>query len=70
MPSAKKHAEPEKHRLSAKEITDLRVSHGIAYEKEHDVEHYIDEATHPQYEITGFVKEEQDAHHRMLHEYF
>ena len=60
----------EKQRLSAEEIADLRVKHGIAYEKEHDVEHYIEAATHPEYEITGYVKEERDEHHRMLHRYF
>ena len=43
----------EKQRLSAEEIAALRVQHGISYEKEHDVEHYIEKATHPQYEITG-----------------
>ena len=39
--------------MSAEEIAALRVQHGISYEKEHDVEHYIEKATHPQYEITG-----------------
>lgn len=67
--SHEQHKKREVQKLSPKEIEDLRVKHGIAYEKEHDVDHYIDAETHPQYEITGYVKEDQDAYHHMMHRY-
>ncbi len=51
----------KRQKLTAKEIADLRVKHGLQYEKEHSVEHYIEEVTHPEYKITGWIGgEDQD----------
>ena len=46
---------PEKH-LTPEELAALRVKHDLASEKSHDVDHWIDKVTHPQYEITGWIE--------------
>lgn len=56
MPAAA--VKPQQHKMTAKEIADLRVQHGIQYEREHNVDHYITEVTHPSYEITGWAHDE------------
>ena len=53
--------------MTAKELADLRIQHGIAYEREHGVEHFIEQVTHPSYEITGYVHDDPRAH--ALHQY-
>ena len=58
---------PQQHKMTAKEIADLRVQHGIQYEKEHNVDHFIEQVTHPEYEITGWIHDEGES--QMMHDF-
>ena len=42
-------------KLSPEEIESLRVQHGLQYEREHSVDHFIEEVTHPEYKLTGWI---------------
>ena len=57
-------------KLTDKEIEQLRVEHGIKYEHEHSVDHFIDHLTHPHYEITGYIDGQTYSHDAQIMDMF